>query len=331
MNQQTHAWLAVRALALLDELKAAPGLVSLLKPCLKEAAVGAWIPDLQDAKLGSGDIDNHILKMRPFQGALQDRFVLTKPALLKKLGAQRLMTQFIGKDKTLASDWWAVPYKASPKPGQHLANRAMALTITMIDLLILGDPAVAELVPGEVRFTAIVNENAKSSAEQVATFFFMLSHFIADACMPCHCDARPLAVFGNGLHEELEDHWSHKVGTLFRKDKLGKSTASPDEILLAARSVDKNFNLSFPAAIPGLTSGDIWDEVMYICCGSFAIASIIANPADYPYKSTKKAPFATIFADEQGQQMLMKIDRTLMRDAVFNIAIVWKDIWSRFQ
>lgn len=331
MNQRTHAWMAVRALALLDELNETPALVSMLKPHAKAAASGAWIPDLQDAKLGSGDIDNHVLKMRPFDGALKERYVVSKKELSGKLGPDRLMTQFIKQDSTLPDAWWAMPYKANPQPGQHLANRAMALTISLCDLLILGDTAVAALVPGTVSFAAKLDGKARSSAEQVAIFFFMLSHFVADACMPCHCDARPLAAYAGGLHMELEEHWSREVGTFFDKGKLEQTTASSVEVLKAAQDVDQKFNLSFPAAIPTIKSGDIWDEMMYICRGSFVISSIIANPVKFPYNSKKTAPFATIFNGDEGQKSLANIDRTLMQDAVLNIAIVWKHVWNRFK
>ncbi len=330
MNQQTHAWLAIRALALLDELQEIPALVSMLKPHVKAAAIGAWIPDLQDAKLGSGKIDNHVLKMRPFNGALKDRYVVNKQELCGQLGTYRSMTKFIKQDGTLVDAWWKTPYKANPKPGQHLANRAMALTISLCDLLILGDATVAAAVPGSVSFAAELDSQARSSAEQVATFFFMLSHFVADACMPCHCDARPLAAYNGGLHMELEEHWSDEVGILFAKEKLGQSTASSTEILKMAQDVDLKFSLSFPTAVPALKSGDIWNEMMAICRGSFAIASIIAPPAQFPYDSKNKAPLKTLFAGDAGQKALKNLDRILMQDAVLNIAIVWKHVWSRF-
>jgi hypothetical protein len=65
MNQRTHTWLAIRAVALLEDAGAASGLVSMLKPNVQKASVGAWIPDMQDTKKGSGDIDNHVFEYRP--------------------------------------------------------------------------------------------------------------------------------------------------------------------------------------------------------------------------------------------------------------------------
>ena len=100
MKQATHAWIAIRAVALLEGDEQSKGLVSILlrgaqlfdthdaaprvlpgrmtastcqmfspglvKPSVKAAAIGAWLPDLQDSKLGSGDTDNHVFKMAPY-------------------------------------------------------------------------------------------------------------------------------------------------------------------------------------------------------------------------------------------------------------------------
>jgi hypothetical protein len=208
MNQRTHTWLAIRAVALLEDAGVASGLVSMLKPHVQNASVGAWIPDMQDTKKGSGDIDNHVFKMKPYKGQETWRFTMKKAQLLKILGAERAMSTFLREDRTLSSAWWSAPYKADPAPGQHLANRAMALTTTLIDLLILGDTDVARLVPGEVSFAPQLDPEARTRSEQVAMYAFMMSHFVADSCMPCHCDARPLSAYAGGVHKELEEHWA---------------------------------------------------------------------------------------------------------------------------
>ena len=49
MKQATHAWIAVRAIALLEDSGLCPGLVSMLKPHAREAAIGAWIADEADS------------------------------------------------------------------------------------------------------------------------------------------------------------------------------------------------------------------------------------------------------------------------------------------
>jgi len=162
-------------------------------------------------------------------------------------------------------------------------------------------------------------------------YFFMLSHFVADACMPCHCDARKLAGYSRGLHNKLESEWSTLVGTRFDKAKLlpASLSVSPDQILQNARDVDAKFDhLSFAKAVPNLVAGDVWLEVINICRGSFAVASIIAPPAKYPYAGKKNAPFATVFTNAQSQKF-KDMSKMVMHDAVLNNAIIWRHIWTK--
>jgi hypothetical protein len=149
--------------------------------------------------------------------------------------------------------------------------------------------------------------------------------------MPCHCDARSLASYSKGLHKELENAWSELVGAKFDKAKLlpASLSISADEILKNARDVDTKFdNMSFAKAVPNLVAGDVWLEVINICRGSFAVASIIVPPTKYPYAGAKKAPFATVFGDTDSQKF-KDMSKMVMHDAVLNNAIIWRHIWTK--
>ncbi len=331
MKQRTHTWLAIRAIALLADAGVAPDLVRLLKPHVKSAAIGSWIPDLADAKKGSGDIDNHIFKMKPYNGPGNARFVKNRQKTLRALGSARLMSQFIKDWGKLDTDWWETAYKAKPTPGEHLANRAMALTTTLIDQLILGDSKVAALVPGTVRFASNLDPNARTRSEEVATYFFMLSHFVADSCQPLHCDARTMAGYSNGVHKELERHWNRPIGTYFDKKKLLETTDSPHTVLKKARSVDQNIGIQFTNEVPDIIADDTWLEILSVCRASFAISSILVDPEVIPYGSRKHTTFETVFKDPGvDAQLLEDLDRAVLHDAVLNIAMIWKEVWNRF-
>jgi len=56
-------------MGLMEDDPETAGLFSILRPHIKNAAFGAWMPDLADSKLGSGDLDNHVFKMQPFAGS----------------------------------------------------------------------------------------------------------------------------------------------------------------------------------------------------------------------------------------------------------------------
>jgi len=243
------------------------------------------------------------------------------------------MAQFIRDwGDVLDSNWWDSPYKATPTPGEHLANRAMALTTTLIDQLILGDPKVAALVPGTVRFASRMDPNARTRAEQIATYFYMLSHFVADACQPLHCDARRMAGYSNGIHKELEGHWNKKVGTYFDKKKLFENTDSVNRVLSQARSVDQNIGITFDGVVPDLIARDTWLEILSICRASFAVSSILVPPADIPYNSTRLTTFNIVFnTDDESREMLQALDKVVLHDAVLNIAMVWNEVWKTFQ
>lgn len=333
MNQRTHTWLAIRAVALLEDSAAPPGLVRLLKNSVKGAAIGSWIPDLQDTKKGSGDIDNHVLKMKPYDGRNKSRFIKRKKALFDDLGRERQVCGFLEKWGTgLDTAWWNKPYKADPSPGQHLANRSMALTTTLIDLLILGDKKVAALVPGSIRFANKLDMNARSRKEEVATYCFMLSHFAADACQPCHCDARIMSGYSNGLHKEMEADWSKTVGTYFSKKKFLKNTDTPGRILAVSRGIDDRFGIRFSNQIPDLRARDPWLEIINVCRASFAVASVIVPPDKIPYTSTRKTSFKHVFkTGDSPAGLLPDLNRMVMHDAVLNIAILWKNLWDTFR
>jgi hypothetical protein len=332
MKQRTHTWLAIRAIALLDDANTAPDLVKLLKPHVKSAAIGSWIPDLADAKKGSGDIDNHVFKMKPYTGPGKARFVKNKQNTLRALGSSRLMPQFIrDRGDELDNDWWETAYKAEPSPGEHLANRAMALTTTLIDQLILGDSKVAALVPGTVRFASNLDPNARSRSEEVSTYFFMLSHFVADSCQPLHCDARTMAGYGNGIHKQLEQHWNRIIGTYFDKKKLFENSDSPHTVLKRAREIDQNTGIQFSNDIPDIIAKDTWLEILSVCRASFAISSILVPPAVIPYGSRKHTTFDEVFNGAGVDvHLLEELDQTVLHDAVLNIAIMWKEVWTKF-
>lgn len=343
MNQRTHSWIAIRAIALLEDENVEKNLVKLLRPHAREASVGAWIPDQADAKRGGAGaaIDNHVFKMEPHTGNQRERFITQKDELLERIGMYRMTAQFLQNDNVLDHEWWETPYRGDvPKPGQHLPNRAMALGTMMKDLLLMGNERIDQLIPGNVRFAQYMIPKARTQEEAAATYFFMLSHFIADACMPCHCDGRKLAAYAQGLHKELEAHWSRKVGTRFEKRNLlpralnaarVHTRADSTRVLRQARAIDDKFDLDFSqTSVPDLHRGhDIWLEIVNLCRASFAIASIVAPYRQYRYDDLQaRAPFKTALGRSK-RHLLEDVDRTVMYDAVLNTAIVWKHIWNK--
>jgi len=334
VEQRAHSWIAIRAIALLEDEGTQKNLVSLLKPHAGKASVGAWIPDQTDAKRGDAGskTDNHILKIKPYGGKQGDRFAVNKDASLERIGQHRKTAAFLRRDTSLDVNWWAAPYKgAVPKPGQHLPNRVMALGTMLKDLLLVGDQRIDALIPGEIKFCKYMELDQRTREEAAAMYFLMLSHFVADVCMPCHCDARKLSAYSSGLHQELEDHWEKIVGAGFERATLLGDNADCDQILQRARTIDNGFGLDFSGVqIPGFHKDhDAWLETMFLCRASFAVASIIAPCKTYAYGDTKaRAPFETVLGSGH-EKLLADVDEAVMHDAVLNTAIVWKDTWTK--
>lgn len=233
------------------------------------------------------------------------------------------------------SQYYASSRVYAPGSVLHLTNtlpgRAMALTTTLIDQLIPGDPKVASHVPGAVSFAHQVDPVARSRCEQIAPYFFMLSHFVADSCQPNHCDARKLSGYSNGVHKELKAHWNKTVGTYFDKKKLMASSDTAYKVLKTAKAVDQEFGISFSNSVPDLVAGDTWLEMMFVCRAGFAIASIIANPTDFSYSSKKLTKFKDVFDPAVVPELLEDLDKVVMHDAVLNTAIVRKGVWATFE
>lgn len=330
MNERTHAWIAIRAIALLDDERKSANLVTLLKRHAAKTSVGAWIPDCTDAKRGGAGTECHVLKMTPYVGPTSERFVVTKDDLLDRVGSARKIPMLLQNDTTLDSTWWSVPFKGHvSKPGQHLPNRVMALSTMLRDLLIMGDETVDGLIPGRVVFAKYLENEIRTREEAAATYFFMLSHFVADICMPCHCDGRDLSDYEAGIHKEWEKAWSDVVGDYFTKDKLTAAGVTPEDAIKESKEIDQKFGITFSKTVPPLKKGhDEWLESMYLCRASLGIANIVAPFKDYPYgESQKKSSYEALLGENDA--LRKKVDSAIMHDAVLNTAIIWKNIWGR--
>jgi len=216
----------------------------------------------------------------------------------------------------------------------------MSLSTMLNDLLLLGNQRIDQQLPGSVRFLNDMVPKARTQEEAAVMYFFMLNHFIADASMPCHCDGRKLSSYDAGLHKEMEKHWSRKIETGFDKKNLLKDISSltteeidsdSKQIIQQSRDIDIKFDLHFNVVtIPDLIQGqDVWQELIYICRASFAIACIIAPPQQYSFsKLLARAPYSVVLG-KANKSLEIDIDRVTMHDAVINTAIAWKHIWYK--
>ncbi|MBI5525223.1 MAG: hypothetical protein HY897_02735, partial [Deltaproteobacteria bacterium] len=195
----------------------------------------------------------------------------------------------------------------------------------------LGERPVTNRIPRKFALSSMVSPDERTRAEQLALFFFMQSHFVADACMPCHCDKRAISSYVGKLHPQWELMIEKMVGDGFDGDRVERCHDRPRELLDAARKVDERAGIEFDLPIPEPKGGDMWKDAVAVCRGSFAVASIVAPPAEFPYDGDKTASLSVkdLKADPAAWEKFERATAAIMHDAVLNVAMYWKRVWKR--
>jgi hypothetical protein len=188
-------------------------------------------------------------------------------------------------------------------------------------------------LPGPVAFAEQLAPEARTTEQQAALGLFMLSHFLADATVPCHCDGRALtSTKVCGFHTQFEDHWGDIVGKRFHKKSLLQQSINraqaADDLMALARGVDSRLGDPFTAlAIPRVAARDLWDETVNICWGSFVVNGIVVPPSKIPYDSRLTTTRRKALSGRAG--VGQDLDRAVLHDAVLNVAIAWKNLWRQ--
>lgn len=333
MKQRGHTWIAIRAIGLVQDDPKTRGLADLLAPCVQHSYIGCWLPDMPKFKKGHGIVGNHTFKNTPYSGPNASRFVLNKAKLLSALDENLDLHTFLSNDTTLGPDWWDRSFKADQKDGQHLPNCISSLVDSIADMLLLGDPDLDYLVPGSTGYYGpYLDDRCTLSKEQVSTFFFMISHYIADCFMPCHADKRVLSAYNDDehdIHKLWERHWETKIGTYFKKQKLKDCTDTSAQIIDRAKALDEKFGLTFHSPLTWVSDDyDAWETAVLWCRASFAFASILFPEDDFPYDGDEKPVFYNHFTD---RDELSRFNRIILQGAVYATAATWKRIWRKFR
>jgi hypothetical protein len=321
MDHIAHAWIAVRAVQYLRTVDAKNPFINLLSENIKDAFIAAWLPDLNDSKLGSGDTDNHVFKIVKIDS--DQRFVMDKAALAQKLGKKRAIISYLERDSTLSDDWWQGSYKASPKPGQHIPNKVNSMIISLTDMAILGSPEIQDML--EKKRETVLSKKVCTNAAQLATYFYMLSHFISDTCMPCHCDGRPFNSYKKGYHNKMEEAWSKTIDESYLLGLFSKKGS--DQIIDGSTSIDGKFGIELPQVIGNgkklINTYDMWEEMVLNCRAFFALNHIMVPNRD----ADPIQKYAYTDLSDESKNLMGHI---CIQDAIYNVALVWKFIGHKF-
>lgn len=337
MNQPTHAWLAVEAFRIVQRCSTTEAgkkrgldrLVKLLDQHLNDVVVAAWLPDslIKDMTYG------HVFKTSKYQGDQTARFVLKYDELKSHLAPAAFKRGKLLSD--LPAAWWKEPYRVKDNGG-HLPARVTALCQNARDMLKMGDESLYELC--EITPPAghdSIADDLLYTARDVAVMLWMLSHYVADAHMPFHCDNRALASTSSkkNAHGKIEDLWGENVPELFHAGTILKKTGQ--EILAEPLPANSKFkDITFGDVIPPLkNNGDPWKEAVYTCRASFALSFVLVPPSVAAVDNqTKQISIEDILGDNKicGEEPFWAISRAIMQDAAMSIAMFWQDVWTGF-
>lgn len=221
MKKFTHALIACKAVerlqkvALSDQNKPFADFLLEWFAAHKDGVIrGAWYPD----EVIGDKSTSHVLKHTPNgKGALgvsagnpvppasgeSEAFSAEAPG--RRQGAFRsLPTPSLQYAIGRASPLYNQPYAVNPN--NNLPERCEALSHAVIDNLRIRErePKGSPLTPTD---------------NHVALILFMLSHYVADAHMPMHCDARDDEFLGFNLHSATEEAWEREVVRYYKIDR----------------------------------------------------------------------------------------------------------------
>ena len=193
MKKYTHAWIAFKAMERLNNAQLSPEdrdyanfLIDWFGDHKDGVITGAWYPDEVIVDNGT----SHIMKYVPRNGDSTVPFgALPAGSLLQK----------IGKKSPLMNKAFSID------PKYNLPERCEALSHSVIDNF--------KIQQHEDKGSALAPTD-----HHVALLLFMLTHYIADAHMPLHCDARPGEVSGFDLHDAIEQSWENEVVKIYKID-----------------------------------------------------------------------------------------------------------------
>lgn len=357
MKQKAHAWIALRALKLIEDSGAdnSDSLVELLTYYISDVWEGAWLPDILIKDMGYG----HIFKMDDDPNFVNEvdtkgHRIVPYADLKKDLKGTRLCLEYAKDCPVLDKPYWV-----NDADG-HLPSRVIAINHSIIDMLKMGDFPMAfylkdtdsteykeDLLSKKVKDLSI---SPNFSARQIALTFFIISHYIADAHMPLHCDLRDKSKrrldTGNrerrlpeGLHPGIEKVWEKsmpqkKYLTIhgYTQDSINKVIKKlPKESLI---ELDTNPNYALNTTLYKSMPNE-WDEMKNICRTSFAVSRKLITKSFEKIEEEIGAHRCVAEKVFNETEVLTVIDESfkdvtnrIFHDAVESVARLWYRAWN---
>ena len=312
MKKYTHAWIAFMAVRRLEAAKGklagsngkfAENLVTWLMRFNDEIIKGAWYPDAVIKDMA----DSHVLKYEP-----SDTADYTFDTLA---GTSRVAD--LTKNAPLRNRSFELHDE-----NDNLPDRVEAIAHSIVDHL--------KMQHKEPKGSPIVPTN-----NHIALLFFMLSHYVADAHMPLHCDARAFSS-GKDVHAAIEEDWDTSIKKHFEVDRrYNRFYYDKDGYPLKKKSIagtwieevesdllSRRFQIGYGSGKDGT-----WDFVRSVCQHSYLLAHLFI-PDNY-------TPANILTADDAwkslGSVSFEEMTIAVFADAVDSIARIWFRLWRRYE
>ena len=309
MKKYTHAWLAFKAIERLEKSqhsaanqRYADNLVAWFKDHKDGVIQGAWYPDSVIKDMAS----SHVFKFTPAVGAGEFRKLPTTHLMYAKGKASPLYQQGFLIDKDT-----------------NLPDRCDAIAHAVIDNL-------------KMQETEPKGSPISPTDNHVAVLLFMLSHYVADAHVPFHCDSRSFSS-GDNLHGHIEGLWDDEVKKYYAIDKdnerfyylpdsypLFKDDGSFSSSILSkvdAELTNRKFQIGW-----GSGNNNTWDFMWSVCQYSYLLSHELI-PSSYDETSVTLANWQGL----TGQNISFdQLSVAVLSDAIDSIARVWLRVWRKY-
>ncbi|MBN1160929.1 MAG: hypothetical protein JXA17_03145 [Dehalococcoidales bacterium] len=325
MKKFSHAWLAFMAIKSLDDKKQdlsdadrkhAESLILWFMNHKDKVVQGAWFPD----ELIKDMADKHVLKFCPADKAPPNT-VSIPPEKRKVLPEEYLIFKH-GRASPVFEQAFNVT-----DPKDNLPDRCESLAEAVVDQL-------------KVQEYEEKGSPVSPTDNQVALWLFMLSHYVADAHVPVHCDSRQFSS-GKNIHGKLEKAWDDEIKKYYRlNSQKTRFLYDTDGYPKTAGDLatDKAYQKSFLKAVAdelesrkyshsfGKGNNNVWDFANAICHNSYLI-SYRFFPSGYGPDNVNAQNWKTLAPDFSLQQ----VSTAVLADAIDSISRVWFRVWRRYE
>lgn len=314
MKQFTHAWLAFMAIKRLEDAILSPddheyadSLIKWFKSNKDGVIRGAWYPDSLIKDMST----SHILKFKPSDETTEKLKQLPKTYLSYKYS----------KNSPVRNKGFELDDKKN-----NLPDRCESLTHSVIDHL-------------KVQESEEKGSPVSPADNQVALWLFMLSHYVADAHVPFHCDGRQFSKRPN-IHGKMEGEWDKEIGKYYETDKSDKRNErffyDPRGYPLRKTSKDQEYKSSYLKKVEdklskrkftrsfGTGNNNVWDFMNAICQHSYLL-SYYFLPEQYNHTNVKLKNWKSL-----GGLSFEELSVAALADAIDSIARIWFRAWRRY-